>query len=39
MTSSESNIASKNGIILGDNKIVCSLINKVIKTTQFGSLK
>ena len=36
MASSESNIASQNGIILGDNKIVCSLINKVIKTTQFG---
>ena len=39
MASSKSNTASQNGIILGDNKIVCSLINKVIKTTEYRSLK
>lgn len=33
MASSESNIASQNEIVLGENEMVCSLTNKVVKAT------
>ena len=33
MASSESNMASQNEIVLGENEMVCSLTNKVVKAT------
>ena len=33
MANSESNIASQNEIVLGENEMVCSLTNKVVKAT------
>jgi type I restriction enzyme M protein len=33
MANSESNTASQNEIVLGENEMVCSLTNKVVKAT------
>ena len=33
MANSESNMASQNEIVLGENEMVCSLTNKVVKAT------
>lgn len=35
MASSESNIASQNEIVFGENEMICSLTNKVVKATEY----